>query len=293
MNNQGAGKKVFKKHGNSKGPLKINESSTKLQKKNDKCHLCKKSGHFQKDCLKRKAWFEKKGKHNAYYVCFESNLTEVPHNSWWIDSGCTTHVSNMMQGFLSTRTIKPNEKFVFMGNREKVPVEAVGTYRLILGTGFYLDLMDTFYVPSISRNLVSLSKLDVVGYSFKFGNDCFSLYKRTCLIGSDTLYDGLYKLNLDNLYAETLMTLHHNVGTKHSLVNECSTFLWHKRLGHISKERMERLVKNEILPSLNFTDLNVSVDCNKDKQTKHTKKGATRSTQLLEIITLIFVDLLM
>ena len=27
-----------------------------------------------------------------------------------------------------------------------------------------------FYVPSISRNLVLLSKLDVVGYSFKFGN---------------------------------------------------------------------------------------------------------------------------
>jgi len=171
------------------------------------------------------------GKHNAYYVCFESNLTEVPHNSWWIDSGCTTHVYNMMQGFLSTRTIKPNEKFVFMGNREKVPVEAVGTYRLILDTGFYLDLMDTFYVPSISKNLVSLSKLDVVGYSFKFGNGCFSLYQRTYLIGFGTLFDGLYRLNLDNLYAETLMTSHHNVGTKRSLVNECSSFLWHKRLG--------------------------------------------------------------
>jgi len=47
------------------------------------------------------------------------------------------------------------------------------------------------------------------------------LYKRTCLIRSDTLYDGLYKLNLDNLYVETLMTSHHNVGTKCSLVNEC------------------------------------------------------------------------
>ena len=139
MNNQGAGKKVFKKHGKGKGPLKINESSTKLQKKNDKCHLCKKSGHFQKDFLKRKAWFENKGKHNAYYVCFESNLTEVLHNSWWIDFGCTTHVSNMMHGFLSTRTIKPNEKFVFMGNREKVPMEAVETYRLILDTdGYFL-----------------------------------------------------------------------------------------------------------------------------------------------------------
>jgi len=171
-----------------------------------------------------------------------------------------------------------------MGNRENVPVEAVGTYRLIIDTEFYLDLMDTFYLPSIFRNLVSLFKLDVAEYSFKFGNGCFSLYQRTYLIEYGTLYDGLYILNLDNLYVETLMTLHHNVGTKRSLVNECSAFLWHKHLGHISKERMERLVNNEIVPSLDFTNLNVCVDCIKGKQTKHTKKGATRSTQLLEII---------
>lgn len=25
------------------------------------CHFCKKQGHFQKDCHKRRAWFEKKG----------------------------------------------------------------------------------------------------------------------------------------------------------------------------------------------------------------------------------------
>jgi len=50
-------------------------------------------------------------------------------------------------------------------------------------------------------------------------------------------------INLDNLYAETLLTLHLNVGTKHGLVNECSAYLWHKRFGHISKERMERSVR--------------------------------------------------
>jgi len=61
-----------------------------------------------------------------------------------------------------------------MGNREKILVEYVGTYRLILDTKFFLDLLDTFFVPSISRNLVSLSKFHVVGYSFKFGNSCFS-----------------------------------------------------------------------------------------------------------------------
>ena len=60
--------------------------------------------------------------------------------------------------------------------------------------------------------------------------------------------------------------------------------MWHKRLGHFSRERLERLVKDGILSNLNFTDLGVCVDCIKGKQTKHTKKGATRSTKLLEII---------
>ena len=84
--------------------------------------------------------------------------------------------------------------------------------------------MDTFYVPSITRNLISLSKLDVAGYSFKFGNGCFNFFKRTFMIESGTLYDGLYQLNLDNLYAKTLMTLHHNVGTKRSLVDKRSAY---------------------------------------------------------------------
>jgi len=44
------------------------------------------------------------------------------------------------------------------------------------------------------------------------------------------------------------------------------------------------LVKNEILSDFNFTDFDICVDCTKGKQTKHTKKGATLSTQLLEII---------
>jgi len=104
-------------------------------------------------------------------------------------------------------------------------MEAVRNYHLILNTRYHLDLMDTFYVPSITRNLISLSKFHIAGYSFKFGNDCFSLFKYTFMIGSGTLYDGLYKLNLDNLYVKTLMTLHHNVDIKCSLVDERSAYL--------------------------------------------------------------------
>ncbi|KAL5857076.1 hypothetical protein ACOSQ3_004534 [Xanthoceras sorbifolium] len=46
---------------------------------------------------------------------------------------------------------------------------------------------------------------------------------------------------LDNLFVETLLILHHSVGTKCGLVNEHSAYLWHQRLGHISKERFEKI----------------------------------------------------
>ena len=219
--------------------------------------------------------FEKKSNPSAL-VCFKSNLVEVPYNTWWIDSGCIAHVSNTRQGFITTQTISPqNKKFVFMENRVKTPIEAIGTYHLILDIGHHLYFFETLYVPSISQNLIFMSKLDTLGFSFKFGIGCFSLFKHNYFIGSGILSDGLCKMNLDNLFAETLLILYHNVGTKRGLVKEHLAYLWHKWLGHIFKER---LAKNEILSYLDFTDLNICVDCIKGKQTKHTKKRATRST---------------
>ena len=93
------------KKGIKHGPLKANEPNPNVQAHkneidNDKCHFCRKLGHYQKDCLKRRQWFEKKGKcliTGFVSVCFESNLTEVPSNTWWLDSAATTHVSNTMQ----------------------------------------------------------------------------------------------------------------------------------------------------------------------------------------------------
>ena len=86
------------------------------------------------------------------------------------------------------------------------------------------------------------------------------MFKNSSFVGSGSLCDGLYKLNLNSRFTESLLTLHHNVGTKCNLVNESSSYLWHRRLGHISKERMKRLVKDGILPNLDYTDLDVCVD---------------------------------
>jgi hypothetical protein len=85
------------------------------------------------------------------------------------------------------------------------------------------------------------------------------------------------------------------IGSK-SVNDEFSSMLWHKHLGHITRDRMERLTRNgildslefsyfqSILDSLGFSDFQTCVDCVQGKITRGRKKGATRNKGLLEII---------
>ena len=74
-------------------------------------------------------------------------------------------------------------------------LEAIGTYNLVISSGFILELEKTFYVPNFSRNLISISRLVLLGYSFFLEGDSKLLYKSK-LIGYGTLPNGLFSLNL-------------------------------------------------------------------------------------------------
>ena len=127
-------------------------------------------------------------------------------------------------------------------------------YRLILDTGCHLDLEKCLYIPECARNLVYVGRLDDVGFNFKIGKNVFSMYKQKYYYGSNALIDCLYCFNLDVNFVEPLFHVEHSISSKHSAHNECSAFLWHQRLGHVSKERVLRLIKNGILPQLDFVD---------------------------------------
>ncbi|KAI9174177.1 hypothetical protein LWI28_013179 [Acer negundo] len=60
-----------------------------------------------------------------------------------------------MQGCLSYRKPSDAERHIFVGDDKSVEVEAIGHFRLLLGTGYYLDLSDTFVVSSFRRNLLN------------------------------------------------------------------------------------------------------------------------------------------
>ena len=90
------------------------------------------------------------------------------------------------------------------------------------------------------------------------------------MVGTSSLsgYDNLYLLNTIASFNESLHIS--TRGVKHKLTNENFASLWHKRLGHISKQRIERLVSDGILDPHDFTYFDVRVNCIKGKQTnKH------------------------
>ena len=69
-----------------------------------------------------------------------------------------------------------------------------------------------------------------------------------------------------------------NANRKRKRTPNVSSKLWHCRLGHISRGRIEKLVENEILPPLEFSDLEQCIECIKGKYVKKIKKDVKRST---------------
>jgi transposase InsO family protein len=153
-----------------------------------------------------------------------------------------------------------------------------------LKSGYVLDLENVFFIPKFSRNLISVSRLDNVGFGFWFINSTFSIFKGEQFIGGGIKTDGLFKIDLDPNFENNYLSLHTNVGIKRSLMDQSSALLWHRRLGHISIERIKRLVNDGVLKTLDFTNLGTCVNCIKGKQTTKTTKGAKRSSEILEII---------
>jgi hypothetical protein len=72
----------------------------------------------------------------------------------------------------------------------RLHVEAVGTYMLVIENGYILDLENTFYVPSFSRNLISISRLVHLSYNFNFISPELIISYNKVDIGFEYLLNG-------------------------------------------------------------------------------------------------------
>ena len=71
--------------------------------------------HMKKAFTKYVVWREKKCV-LLNFVSSEINLAIVPFDTWWIDTGATTHIIVTMQGCLRSRMPTDGERYIYVGN---------------------------------------------------------------------------------------------------------------------------------------------------------------------------------
>jgi hypothetical protein len=185
------------------------------------------------------------------------------------------------------RTLPRGERTIRVANGEEVEVEAIGELPLEISNDFTLYLHDVLYVPSMRRNLISVSCLDDDGFDCLFGKKQCLITINDKVVGRALRHDKLYLLSIKDSINVVSSENNVNVSSsknKHKRIDDVSSKLWHRRLGHISRGRIERLVKESILPPLEFFDFEQCIDCIKGKYVKHIKKNVKTSAGILEII---------
>ena len=106
------------------------------------------------------------------------------------------------------------------------------------------------------------------------------------MIDNGILCESLYRLGLSALpFVYATLTVNFANSYKHLRLNKKSSTIWHKCLSHISRQIIERLIKDEILSDLDFLDFDTCADCIKRKPTSKVRNAKIdRCTKLLWVI---------
>lgn len=177
-----------------------------VQGKGPKCHYCRRYGHIKRECREFNKTavstdFHKESKKVSYKPKAnkarvkehdsdsdsESVGLMVSHalsssfderiNSWIVDSGATCHMCLDKKQFVDFKSLEPLQE-VTLGDGYSVKATGRGVVRLKMtlfdGTTKDCKLNDVLYVPQLSYNLLSVSKVTQFGKKVKFTeNRCY------------------------------------------------------------------------------------------------------------------------
>ena len=167
-----------------------------------------------------------------------------------------------------------------MGNGAKVQAQALGDYDLLLPNGLYLTLNNVVYVPSLTRNIISVARLKQSGFTLRFNDDAIHAFKNDMFYLEARPQNGIYEVKLDSSINDGSI---YHTNTKRLKVSD--SYLWHCRLGHINKKRISQLQKSGILKANEEVSFDICESCLCGKMTKAPFSGSgERAKDLLGII---------
>ncbi|GJX70719.1 retrotransposon protein, putative, ty1-copia subclass [Tanacetum coccineum] len=160
---------------------------------------------------------------------FTIELYSFPSKSWIYDTGCGTHICITTQGLRGSRKLKPGA-------------------------------LSLHYAPSITRGIISVSRLYKDGFVNRFENDySISVSRNNLIYFNDIPQDDIYEIVLSS--SNTNDSSMYVISNKRAKINLDSALLWHCRLGHISKKRTEKLQHDGLLDSIDIKSFEKCVSC--------------------------------
>ncbi|KAH9735120.1 hypothetical protein KPL71_017636 [Citrus sinensis] len=268
------------------------------------CYECKKPGHIRPECpllnkLKKKAmvatWDDSDEETSdedeqqemtnlALMAVGKESCDELDEgskkkkNKWYLDSGCSRHMTRNYSWFSSFTKIE-NGGDVSFGDNSKGKITGIGNVGNVSST----LIENVCLVENLKHNLLSISQLCDKGYRVIF-DESKCVIENACdgkVLFVGNRYVNVYTINIDCASTnEKCLSALHDDG-----------WLWHRRLGHASMDLISKIVKNDLvkgLSKINFQKDRICEACQFGKQIKTSFKSknhvsTSKPLQLLHI----------
>ncbi|GJT59331.1 zinc finger, CCHC-type containing protein [Tanacetum coccineum] len=173
-------------------------------------------------------------------------------------SRVSRRIEEKEEGLQGSKKLEPGALSLYVGDGHRAAVEAIGTYHLELPSGLVIVLNNCHYAPSITRGVISVSRLFDDGFINRFDDNNVILVSKNNLV---------YFI---------------------AVPRDDSYLLWHCRLGHISKKRIEKLQHDGLLNSIDIESLGKCVSCLSGKMAR--KSYSHQVERAKDLIGLIYTD---
>ncbi|GJV84472.1 putative RNA-directed DNA polymerase [Tanacetum coccineum] len=187
------------------------------------------------------------------------------------------------QGFNAERKLAYGDQYLHMGNGAQAVVEAIGTFDLVLPSGLVLKLNNCYFAPSIVRGVVSFSCLLDLGFKHTVASNGISVSLNGVFYFSAISVNGVFEIDMNKNVTKNNNSVF-SINKKRKLDLD-SSYLWHCRLAHIGKTRMQKLQREGLLESINEESFDKCESCISGKMTKKPfNSNIERATDLLGLI---------
>ena len=201
---------------------------------------------------------------------------------WIVDSGATCHICNDEQMFVELKYFRRSQT-VILGDGHQLEATAGGVIelRLVLpdGTTKKCRLDDVLYVPDLTYNLLSVSRMTEAGKEVNFvDNHCLVTDQGERVIAFASKKRNLYYLNYVNVEQSSCVC-----------TAEENESVWHRRFGHLGETYLQQIAREKLVNGFVYDIKQCTKFCEscvkgKFHKSKFPNAGRRRAQKPLELV---------